>query len=118
MLALEWDEISRIQGLNRGRSLKTRGWIYFTEPASFNDSRETTHRRTCPGQNDGIDPQAKEQLFAERRQPRAKDKPVVRSGCSVSRLSQSEVPSGGEGSNTSISGPRLLTPFILFFSIS
>ncbi|MFC7339314.1 ArsR family transcriptional regulator [Haloferula chungangensis] len=27
---------------------------------------------------DGLDPQTKEQLFAERRQPRAKDKPVIR----------------------------------------
>jgi hypothetical protein len=28
---------------------------------------------------DGLNPQVKEQLFAERRQPRAKDKPVIRS---------------------------------------
>jgi hypothetical protein len=27
---------------------------------------------------DGLDPQTKERLFAERRQPRAKDKPVIR----------------------------------------
>ncbi|RYD65168.1 MAG: ArsR family transcriptional regulator [Verrucomicrobiaceae bacterium] len=27
---------------------------------------------------DGLEPEAKEQLFAERRQPRAKDKPVIR----------------------------------------
>jgi hypothetical protein len=27
---------------------------------------------------DGLDPQVKEQLFSERRQPRAKDKPVIR----------------------------------------
>ena len=42
-------------------------------------SRLATRLRELTGVvYDGLDPQVKEQLFAERRQPRAKDKPVIR----------------------------------------
>lgn len=41
-------------------------------------SRLATRLRDLTGVvYDGLDPQVKEQLFSERRQPRAKDKPVI-----------------------------------------
>ena len=48
-------------------------WIHGTK------SRLASRLRDLTGVvYDGLDPQTKEQLFAERRQPRAKDKPVIR----------------------------------------
>lgn len=55
----------------QGRTL-----IYLWNPKS----RLATRLRDLTGVvYDGLDPQVKEQLFTERRQPRAKDKPVIRS---------------------------------------
>lgn len=56
--------------LRQGRTL-----VYTWNPKS----RLASRLRDLTGvAYDGLDPQTKESLFAERRQPRAKDKPVIR----------------------------------------